>query len=233
MGYICPYCGEGLPQDEECPSQVIDDVLDDLRPSRAAKREQDRRRRILIRAAGPVESITATEIGERDDWVCGICQDTVRLVDARPDAPRALSPSIDHIIPVSRGGKHTRSNVRITHLWCNVERNSGEPASPIYMRAQLSWLLDGTPVPEELHRSCFPSWRWPASPRIEYMIALYISAGRVAADPRYGEPATRLAHAARQMAGDAAEDAVRRGLDWMERNDRRRSPINAGWRSPR
>jgi hypothetical protein len=41
---------------------------------------------------------------------------------------------------------------------------------------------------------------WPASPRIEYMIALYISAGRVAADPRYGEPATRLAHAARQMA---------------------------------
>ncbi len=110
MGYICPYCGEGLPQDEECPSQVIDDVLDDLRPSRAAKREQDRRRRILIRAAGPVESITATEIGERDDWVCGICQDTVRLVDARPDAPRALSPSIDHIIPVSRGGTHTRGS---------------------------------------------------------------------------------------------------------------------------
>src|SRR5216683_6067857 len=88
MGYICPYCGEGLPQDEECPCQLINDVLDDLRPSRAAKREQDQRRRNQIRAAGPVESITATEIGERDDWVCGICPDTVRLVDARPDAPR-------------------------------------------------------------------------------------------------------------------------------------------------
>jgi hypothetical protein len=123
--------------------------------------------------------------------------------------------------------------VRITHLWCNVERNSGEPVSAIYMRAQLSWLLDGTQVPEELHRSRFPSWRWPASPRIEYMIALYISAGKVAADPRYGELATRLLHAARQMAGDAAEGAVRRGLDWMEKNDQRRSPINAGWRSPK
>jgi len=109
MGYSCPHCGEGLPQGEERPCQVIDEVLDDLRPGRAAKLEQDRPRRILTRAAGPVESITATEIGERDDWVCGICQDTMRLAGARPDAPRALSPSIDHIIPVPRGGTHTRS----------------------------------------------------------------------------------------------------------------------------
>jgi hypothetical protein len=57
---------------------------------------------------------------------------------------------------------------------------------------------DGTPVPEELHRSRSPSWRWSASPRVEYMIAVYIAADRVAADPRYGNPATRLADTARQ-----------------------------------
>lgn len=231
MGGICPHCGEGLPRNEQCPCQAIDDSLDDLRPRRAAKREQDRKRRDQMRAAGPVESFTTSEIGNRDGWVCGICQDTSRLVDPGPHAPRALSSSLDHIIPVSGGGQHARANVRIAHLWCNVERNSGEVASSEYMRAQLSRLLDRTPVPEELHRSRFPSRRWPASPRIEYMIALYITAGKVAADPRYGEPATRLTDTARQLSGDDAEDTLRRGLNWIDEITRRRSPVDARWRS--
>ena len=225
MGYICPDCGEGLPADKECPCQAIADEL-----ARAAKRGQDRRRINLMRASGPVESFTAAEIGERDGWVCGICQDVGRLVDPRPTAPRALSPSIDHIIAVSAGGTHTRTNVRITHLWCNTERNSGEPSPPECMRAQLSRLLDGTPVPEEIHRRQFPSWRWPASRRIETMIALYIAAGQLAADPRYGgDPAVRLTAGGRTHA--QAEDALRRGLDSIAAVSRRRSQIDARWRS--
>lgn len=233
MGYICPYCGEGLPEDEECPCQAVGDGLDDLDPARAAKRQQDRRRRDQMRAAGPVESFTAAEIGNRDAWLCGICQDTARPVDPGPGAPRALSPSVDHIVPVSGGGQHARTNVRITHLWCNVERNSGGIPDPEYMRARLSYLLGGSPVPEELHRSQSPSWQWPAGPRIEYMIALYITAGRVAADPRYGDPATRLASAARRLSGEDAEDTVHRGLKWIDEVTRRRSRIDARWRSPR
>lgn len=100
------------------------------RSVKSAKSAQDRRRREQMRAAGPVESFTVTEIGDRDNWVCGICQDTGRLVDLSPDAPRAVSPSNDHIIAVSAGGTHTRANVGITHLWCNVERNNGKPLPP-------------------------------------------------------------------------------------------------------
>lgn len=232
MGYICPACGEGLPEDEECPCQAIGDDLDGLAPGRGAKREQDRRRYRQMRTNGPVEAFTAAEIGTRDRWVCGICQDTERLVDPRPSAPRALSPSIDHIIPLSAGGPHTRANTRITHLWCNVERNSGDSRSPEYMRADLSRLLDGTPIPEEIYRRRFPSWRWPASPRHEYMIALYIAAGRVAAEPRYGDHAARLADAARKFGSDP-EDAIRRGLEWMAEVGRRRAPIEARWRASR
>jgi hypothetical protein len=29
MGYICPYCGEGLPEDEICPCQSFGDDEDD------------------------------------------------------------------------------------------------------------------------------------------------------------------------------------------------------------
>lgn len=234
VGYVCPYCGEGLPEDEACPCQAIDDdVPHDRRLGRSARRAQDRRRRDRMQTAGPVESFTVAEIGDRDGWVCGICQDMARLVDASPGAARALSPSIDHVIAVSDGGPHVRANVRIAHLWCNVERNNSKLLTPEYMRAQLSSLLDGTPVPEELHRSFSPSWRWPASLRVEYMIAVYIAAGRVAADSRYGDPATRLADIACQRFGDTAQEAIRDGLDWADRTSRRRSGINERWRSPR
>jgi hypothetical protein len=100
------------------------------------------------------------------------------------------------------------------------------------MRAQLSQVLDGLPVPEELHRSRFPSWRWPASQRVEYMIALRIAAGWVTGDPRYGDPATRLADTATRWLGAAADDAVQSGLHWIGNADQRRAKAAAWWRSP-
>ena len=233
MGYVSPDSGEGIPEDGEWSRQPIEEATDVRRPGRSARQLQDQRRRDLMRAAGPVESFTAAEIGERDGWICRICEDSGRLVDPSPGTARALTPSIDHVIAVSDGGPHVRANVRIAHLWCNVERNNGQPPFPEYMRAGLSWLLDGTPIPEDLHRSLAPSWRWPASPRVEYMIAIRIAAGQVAGDPRYGDPATRLANIARQRFGESAEDAIRHGLDWADKTSRRRSRIDARWRSPR
>jgi hypothetical protein len=99
------------------------------------------------------------------------------------------------------------------------------------MRARLSQVLDGVPVSEELHRSRAPSWRWPASLRIEYMIALYITAGWVTGDPRYGDPATRLADMAIQRFGSAAADAVKSDLQWVDEGRQRRAQRDAWWRT--
>jgi hypothetical protein len=207
------------------------DISGAPRPGGSASRAKDQRRRDRMREAGPVEAFTAGEIGHRDGWLCGICQDGTRLVDPFPGAPRALSPSIDHIVAASSGGPHAQDNVRITHLWCNVERGNGKARSPQYMRARLAQVLDGVPVPEELHRSRAPSWRWPASLRVEYMIALYITAGWVAGDPRYGDPATRLADIASQRFGTAADDAVRSGLQWADKARQRQAKRTAWWRA--
>jgi 5-methylcytosine-specific restriction endonuclease McrA len=226
MGYICPYCGEGLPEDELCPCQS-GGPFDDR------QRGNDHRRRIQMKANGPAEAFKRAEIGDRDRWVCGICQDQERLVDPRTGAPRALSPSIDHVIPLSAGGAHTRANVCIAHLWCNVEKNAGPAPDPEYMRAALTRILDGTPVPEELHRGQHSSWAWPARPRIEYMIALYIAAGRVAADSRCGDPASRIHDAAVRQFGDQAGAAIQRGFEWIAEIAARRAPIDAKWRLPR
>jgi hypothetical protein len=219
-----------------------------------ATREQDRLRRSRMRANGPVESFSAAEIGERDGWVCGVCMDHARLVElppelvkldprdlvAEPVPPgealevyegpvrrRPLSASIDHIVSVAAGGAHTRSNVQITHLFCNLEKNSSSSKTgflrPEYVRADLSSLLDGTPVPEELHRSCFASWAYPAARRVEFMIALYIAAGEVAADPRYGDTASRAERFAREIGRDrwlaAVDDMRRRRAKWRSRWD--------------
>ena len=67
------------------------------------------------------EQFDAVEIYERDNWICQIChKPTKRGVNGR----NPLQPSLDHIIPLSLGGSHTRNNVRCTHLVCNTARKN-------------------------------------------------------------------------------------------------------------
>jgi hypothetical protein len=68
-------------------------------------------------ANGPVERFSLADIAERDGWRCGICEDPV---DPSYRAPDPRTPSIDHIKPIVRGGTETRDNVRLTHLFCNM-----------------------------------------------------------------------------------------------------------------
>lgn len=86
---------------------------------REAKAEMDQRRRERLRNNGPREPYTNEVIGDRDGWICGICQDRV---DRRYVSPDPASPSVDHIVPVELGGPDTLDNVRITHLFCNMDR---------------------------------------------------------------------------------------------------------------
>ena len=95
-----------------------------IRCARAASchRRQARQR------AGSADVFDAIEIYERDGWRCAICGKPVkRGVNGR----HPLQPSLDHIVPLSLGGAHTRDNVRCTHLHCNVTRMNKGPAQTI------------------------------------------------------------------------------------------------------
>jgi 5-methylcytosine-specific restriction endonuclease McrA len=90
----------------------------------AVNRAADARRRAWKRGA-LVERFTPAEIFERDRWRCGICHKAVRRNVAYPDP---FSASLDHIVPLSKGGAHSRVNVRLAHLNCNIARgNRGAP----------------------------------------------------------------------------------------------------------
>lgn len=58
---------------------------------------------------------------ERDEWTCGLCGSSI---DPAHRAPSPDAPSIDHIVPLSRGGTHTLANVQAAHLGCNVRKGN-------------------------------------------------------------------------------------------------------------
>lgn len=60
------------------------------------------------------ERIIVSEIAKRDRNKCGICKKRVPL----------KTRSLDHIIPLSKGGTHTKANVQIAHLLCNQRKGA-------------------------------------------------------------------------------------------------------------
>lgn len=66
------------------------------------------------------KSIALGELFRKDGGICQICHDPVSM-DVRWPDPR--SASIDHIIPLSKGGDHTWRNVQLAHLGCNCSKN--------------------------------------------------------------------------------------------------------------
>lgn len=79
------------------------------------------RRRALKRGASTGEPVILSEIAERDRWRCQLCK---RAVSRKRRWPEPLSPSLDHIVPLSRGGAHALSNVQLAHLRCNVSKGN-------------------------------------------------------------------------------------------------------------
>lgn len=83
--------------------------------NREKVRDVCKRRRKYI-AGATKGKFSSFEIYERDKWICQICQ---QPVDKNLIFPHPMSKSIDHIIPISRGGSHEESNVQLAHLVCN------------------------------------------------------------------------------------------------------------------
>ncbi len=53
----------------------------------------------------------------RDGWVCQLCGEPT---DRKVKWPHPMYPTIDHIIPVSKGGTHEESNLQCAHAQCNA-----------------------------------------------------------------------------------------------------------------
>lgn len=66
-------------------------------------------------------------IYERDGWVCRLCDLPVPrwLLGDKRDP---LAPTLDHVVPRSRGGGHEEWNLQLAHRRCNSAKRNRLPA---------------------------------------------------------------------------------------------------------
>ena len=118
------------------PDVVVDDLYrhhkKELEREAKARHEQEfkerfeltnsakERRALAYEMGNPF--ITRKEVLRRHDWICGICHKGIRRsFKFDPDDDRC--GTVDHIIPLNKGGQHEWSNVQAAHWGCNQAKS--------------------------------------------------------------------------------------------------------------
>lgn len=89
--------------------------------SRSCAKADDKDRRRAAKANTTVGAVVRHQVFERDDWTCRLCGEPV---DKRARVPHHHAATIDHIVPLAKGGQHTYSNVQCAHFICNTRKGA-------------------------------------------------------------------------------------------------------------
>ncbi len=93
-----------------------------------------RRERHWTRKTGAkYQAVDFWKVFERDKGICQICWLPV-LRELRGAIRDSQAPTLDHGVPLSKGGDHTYENVRLAHYGCNNEKSDKIPEGivPVY-----------------------------------------------------------------------------------------------------
>lgn len=124
---VCEVCGKEF----ETPFPYA--VTCSKECSKFLKRNKHDHRIELLKSNGEVDtSITLDKLIERDEGICHICGEKIDKEDySYIDGVKCVGnsyPSIDHVIPVSKGGTHTWDNVKLAHMVCNARKGAKQNA---------------------------------------------------------------------------------------------------------
>lgn len=91
------------------------------RSRRWAKNNPEKNAEIGARRRARVRGAKVGKVDLDALWTgtCSICAQPLDRANRWPDPQ---SPSLDHIIPLSRGGSHSQANLQWTHLVCNLRK---------------------------------------------------------------------------------------------------------------
>ena len=120
-GYICKECGESFTPKYGSKRRSFCSATCYKRNERR-ERHWSRGSYKRYKTERDGERFKVRDIYDRDRWVCGICNGKV---DKRLKYPHPMSASLDHILPIAEGGAHTKANVQLAHLSCNVAAGVG------------------------------------------------------------------------------------------------------------
>lgn len=122
--------GEYIKQCKECGTEFTTMHNGNTYCSDKCRRRKLRRYKVIskdarLRLNGKVDySITLSKLSKRDKTVCHICgkicdESDFHLDDDGYFIAGRNYPSIDHVFPISKGGIHSWSNVKLAHRQCN------------------------------------------------------------------------------------------------------------------
>ena len=81
---------------------------------RRTRADRRARERAATLGARIIEDVSRAEIRRRDGDYCYLCLQFVSVHDE----------TIDHLLPLKRGGDHTKDNIRIVHRGCNSKKGN-------------------------------------------------------------------------------------------------------------
>lgn len=111
---------------DKCNARYHKRIMRGTEAGKNATRRHNHSRRARLRNAF-IESVDPSMVYDRDGWICKICG---KPVDRLLSFPDPMSASLDHVVPLVRGGMHEASNVQLAHFICN-SRKSGNLDSEI------------------------------------------------------------------------------------------------------
>lgn len=117
MFSICEECGEIVYGNRRYCSQKCN--------QKALDRKKDYKRRSRMKNNGNYDyTISLTKLIKRDNNICYLCGKECNLNDYTYNGNTFIAgnyyPSIEHIVPLSKGGTHTWNNIKLAHRICNT-----------------------------------------------------------------------------------------------------------------
>lgn len=89
-----------------------------------ANSNHEHHRRMLTNQQMVDRDISLIKLSKRDNNICHVCNKEVDWNDIKIEKGTHIAgnfyPSIDHLIPISKGGDHSWHNVKLAHRMCNV-----------------------------------------------------------------------------------------------------------------
>lgn len=94
------------------------------KPSSATKnrKQAEYHRRRAVKIGAMSENVTIEGLIARDGTKCCYCE--VELIFDKMETYTPRKASIEHVVPMIRGGQHTWGNVKLACLSCNLSKNS-------------------------------------------------------------------------------------------------------------
>lgn len=117
----CPICGKMTSNKVTCSGECS---------NKYSWRKKELRRRTKIKEV-LIDDISLEEVFRRDKGVCYICGSECNWNDYEWRNGIKIAgndyPSMDHVIPLAKGGKHSWDNIRLAHRICNSKKSDNIP----------------------------------------------------------------------------------------------------------